>query len=57
MAIFAKMIRATVVWLAISAALLFVPAGTLDWPQAWIFLAELCLLVLLSGSRIARHDL
>ena len=56
MALFSKMIRATVVWLAISAVLLFVPAGTIDWPEAWLFLAELGVLGLLSGFLIARHD-
>ena len=31
----------TVIWLAIMAALLFVPAGTIWWPQAWLYLAEM----------------
>jgi protein-S-isoprenylcysteine O-methyltransferase Ste14 len=31
----------TVIWLAIMAALLFVPAGTIRWPQAWLYLAEM----------------
>ena len=29
------------IWLAAMAALLFVPAGTLAWPQAWIYLAAM----------------
>jgi protein-S-isoprenylcysteine O-methyltransferase Ste14 len=31
----------TLIWLAIMAALLFVPAGTIWWPQAWLYLIEL----------------
>jgi len=46
----------TALWLAIMAALLFVPAGTLAWPQAWV------LLIVMAGGSIAicawlyRHD-
>ena len=36
-----RMLVQTVIWLAITGALLFGSAGTLRWPQAWIFLAEL----------------
>lgn len=36
-----KLIIQNAVWLAIMAALLFVPAGTLAWPQAWVFLIEM----------------
>jgi protein-S-isoprenylcysteine O-methyltransferase Ste14 len=43
-------------WLAFTGALLFVSAGTLDWPGAWTFLAEL----VIGGSVIMlwlkRHD-
>jgi protein-S-isoprenylcysteine O-methyltransferase Ste14 len=31
----------TVIWLAVMAAVLFVPAGTIGWPQAWVYLIEL----------------
>jgi hypothetical protein len=37
----------TALWLAIMAALLFVPAGTLAWPQAWV------LLIVMAGGSIA----
>ena len=30
-------------WMAFTAAVLFIPAGTLDWPGAWIFVAEMYL--------------
>jgi protein-S-isoprenylcysteine O-methyltransferase Ste14 len=36
--------------------LLFLLAGTLAWPAAWIFLAEMFGLSLLSGLRLARRD-
>jgi protein-S-isoprenylcysteine O-methyltransferase Ste14 len=50
------MLVQTVIWLAVTGALLFVSAGTLDWPQAWILLAEYGGLGLLSGFAINRHD-
>jgi protein-S-isoprenylcysteine O-methyltransferase Ste14 len=51
-----RMLVQTVVWLGITGALLFISAGTLDWPQAWILLAELGGLGLLSGFVIGQHD-
>jgi protein-S-isoprenylcysteine O-methyltransferase Ste14 len=50
------MLVQTAVWLAITAAFLFVPAGTLDWPEAWVLLAEFGVLGLISGYLIAQHD-
>ena len=37
----ASLLIKTVIWLALMAALLFVPAGTIAWPQAWVFLIEM----------------
>jgi protein-S-isoprenylcysteine O-methyltransferase Ste14 len=54
--LYSTMLWRTLLWLAITGALLFVSAGTLDWPQAWVFLAELGILGLLSGYFIARSD-
>lgn len=51
-----RMLIQTAVWLAITGALLFVPAGTLDWPEAWVLLAEFGVLGLISGYLIAQHD-
>ena len=51
-----RMLVQTVAWLAITGALLFGSAGTLLWPQAWIFLAELGGLGLVSGLAISRSD-
>ena len=36
-----RLIIQTALWLAGMAALLFVPAGTLEWPGAWVFLVEM----------------
>ena len=46
----------TAVWMVILAAVLFVPAGTLAWPGAWIFLAELGGLGTVVGVWLAGHD-
>ncbi len=51
-----KMVSRTAVWLALNAALLFVPAGTWRWPEAWIYLALFGGLGLWSGLIIAQHD-
>jgi protein-S-isoprenylcysteine O-methyltransferase Ste14 len=46
----------TAIWLAISAALLFGFAGTVMWPEAWVLLALMGGIGLVSGVLIARHD-
>jgi protein-S-isoprenylcysteine O-methyltransferase Ste14 len=51
-----EMILRTLFWLAASALLLFVPAGTWRWPEGWIYLALICGLGLVSGSLIVKHD-
>lgn len=51
-----RLIIQTVLWLAATAALLFAAAGTLDWPAAWVMLAELGLLALAIGLWLAGHD-
>ena len=35
----AKWLFQTLAWIAAFAVLLFVPAGTLHWPAAWVFLS------------------
>jgi protein-S-isoprenylcysteine O-methyltransferase Ste14 len=52
----ARMLIQTVVWLAITGALLFASAGTVAWPQAWIYLAEIGVLGLISGLAIGKRD-
>jgi protein-S-isoprenylcysteine O-methyltransferase Ste14 len=51
-----RLIKQTVIWLAVLGAVLFLVAGTFDWPGAWVLLTESAVLGLLSGVRIARHD-
>jgi protein-S-isoprenylcysteine O-methyltransferase Ste14 len=43
-------------WIAFTAALLFVCAGTLDWPGAWVFMAEFVIGSLAMTLWLARHD-
>lgn len=51
-----KLIARTAIWTALTAALLFVPAGTLNWPEGWVYLVLVCGLGLISGLVIAKHD-
>lgn len=51
-----RLVSKTAFWLLINAALLFVPAGTINWPEAWVFLVETCLIGIASGLIIAKHD-
>src|SRR5215510_16087980 len=51
-----RLIVQTTLWVAAMGALLFVPAGTLAWPGAWVFLAEIWLLGLAVGFWLLRYD-
>jgi protein-S-isoprenylcysteine O-methyltransferase Ste14 len=51
-----RLVFQTCVGIAVMAMLLLVSAGTLEWPAAWVFLAELGLLGLGSGVWLARAD-
>lgn len=51
-----RMFIRTSIWLAVMAALLFMPAGTMAWPEAWIFLAIIGGVGLAAGLWFARHD-
>src|SRR5262245_50017618 len=51
-----RLLIQTFVWLAISAALLFIPAGTIAWPEAWIYIVGIGTLGLVSALAIARRD-
>lgn len=51
-----RLIVHTLVWYGLMGLLLFVPAGTLDWPGAWAFLAEMLGLSAITGPLLARHD-
>jgi protein-S-isoprenylcysteine O-methyltransferase Ste14 len=52
----ARLVIQTAVWLVAMAALLFVPAGRIDWPAAWAFLIEMAVMGFGLGFRLARHD-
>jgi len=45
-----------VLWIALIAVLLFVPAGTASWPQAWIYLIEFVAIGAAITVWLARHD-
>ena len=51
-----RLIIQTVAFVAVMAGLLFVPAGTVAWPAAWLFVAELAVPSVLIGAWLARHD-
>jgi len=52
----AKMIISTTLWLAGMAVLLFVAAGTIAWPQGWIYLAAMGAAGFAGGFWLARRD-
>ena len=52
----AKLLLQNVIWIAAMGALLFVPAGTLQWPAAWVFLATIAILGVAGGLWLARPD-
>jgi protein-S-isoprenylcysteine O-methyltransferase Ste14 len=51
-----KLVRQTALMIAVLAAMLLLPAGRLDWPGAWLFLAELGGLGLAMGFWLARRN-
>ena len=51
-----KLASRVLLWVGVFALLLFVPAGTLAWPGAWVFLAILTITSLASTLWLARHD-
>jgi protein-S-isoprenylcysteine O-methyltransferase Ste14 len=46
----------TSIWLAVMAALMLVPAGTIWWPQAWLYLAEMSVTGVLITTWLYIHD-
>jgi protein-S-isoprenylcysteine O-methyltransferase Ste14 len=51
-----RIVRQSLVGLAIMLVLLFVPAGTLAWPAAWVFLLEFGLASVLITRWLLRHN-
>src|SRR5215472_8252813 len=52
----ARLIVQTIAFVAVMAALLFVPAGTVDWLGAWVFIGEMAVASVAIGVWLARHD-
>jgi protein-S-isoprenylcysteine O-methyltransferase Ste14 len=46
----------TFAFILVMAALMFVPAGTVAWPGAWVFLAEMTVTSVLVSGWLVRHD-
>jgi len=54
--VIAKLLLQNLIWIVAMGALLFVPAGTLHWPAAWVFLATIGILGIAGGLWLARTD-
>src|ERR1700690_3826781 len=52
----AKWLLQSLAWTAAFAVLLFVPAGRLDWPAAWVFVGVMLLIGLGCGSWLAKNN-
>ena len=52
----AKLLLQNLIWIVVLGALLFLPAGTLRWPAAWLFLGTIGILGIAGGSWLAKHD-
>ncbi len=55
-AVIARLFVQTILWLAGMGAVLFIAAGTFAWPAGWWYLAEMGVLGLWIGLRLAKHD-
>ena len=51
-----KLLLQNLIWIVAMGALLFVPAGTLHWPAAWVFLGTIAILGVCCGLWLARTD-
>ncbi|RVD29927.1 isoprenylcysteine carboxylmethyltransferase family protein [Mesorhizobium sp. M4B.F.Ca.ET.017.02.2.1] len=52
----ARLILQTFVWFGLMGAVLFLSAGTLNWPGAWVYLVVMIGLSLTLGMSLARRD-
>ena len=52
----AKWLFQSLTWIVALGALLFVPAGTLHWPAAWVFLGFMTATGLACGLWLAKHN-
>ena len=51
-----RLIVQILLWLIVMGVLLFVPAGDLDWPAGWVFLATMMASAVILSVWLARHD-
>ncbi|MEZ5833782.1 MAG: isoprenylcysteine carboxylmethyltransferase family protein [Dongiaceae bacterium] len=51
-----RLIKQSAVWFACMAVLLFVPAGTLNWPAGWLYLVEFALASFAMTRWMLRHN-
>jgi protein-S-isoprenylcysteine O-methyltransferase Ste14 len=54
--VIAKLLLQNLIWIVAMGALLLVPAGTLHWPAAWVFLATMAILGVSGGLWLAKTD-
>jgi len=54
--VIAKLLLQNIIWVAVMGALLFVPADTLHWPVAWVFLGTVAILGVACGLWLAKTD-
>lgn len=52
----ARLTIQTLALVAVMAALMFVPAGAIAWPGAWVFLGEMAVASVLIGAWLLRRD-
>jgi protein-S-isoprenylcysteine O-methyltransferase Ste14 len=52
----AKLVLQNLIWIVAMGALLLVPAGTLHWPEAWVFLGTIAVFGLTGGLWLAKTD-
>jgi protein-S-isoprenylcysteine O-methyltransferase Ste14 len=52
----AKLLLQNLIWIVVIGVLLLVPAGTLHWPAAWVFLGTTALLGLAGGLYLLKID-
>jgi protein-S-isoprenylcysteine O-methyltransferase Ste14 len=55
-ALIRRVLKQTAIWLVILGAILFLAAGTIDWPEAWVLLIGSGILGVLSAVLVARRD-
>jgi protein-S-isoprenylcysteine O-methyltransferase Ste14 len=54
--VIAKLVLQNLIWIVAMGALLLVPAGTLHWPEAWVFLGTIAVLGISGGLWLAKTD-